>query len=395
MNEKELINLYDKSLDKIKKVAEIKERDIFRKIDWDNNLVCILGERGCGKTTLMLQHLNQEINNKKRALYVSLDCIEMLDGDLDQVVKEFYDNGVRRIYIDEIQYINGWEDKLTKYIKQYPDLKIVYTNTLLTRSNIAKRLKGEKIYSLKGLSFREYMSLKGIVNFNSATLGDIVSAYREGSRDVSKSLDVKKHFQDYLNKGYYPFFEKENSTELIEAAVRKVIERDFPMIEAANNFSVNRIKRLLMKMAKSSPDTPNMSRVYEELSMDRNLGVKMQNTLIDSGLMHMLRGEDKKKAKTFKPKKVYSFNHDLAKTLDVEIEKSTIEQTFFVNQLIVSGHNVMVSASEDFLVDNKYVFSVSKKDKVGLDDISNAYYVSNSVVGDKKTIPLWMFGMLY
>lgn len=395
MNEKELINLYDKSLDKIKKITEIKERDIFQKIDWDNNLVCILGERGCGKTTLMLQHLNKEIENNKRALYVSLDCLEMLDGSLDQVVKEFYDNGVRRIYIDEIHYLNGWEDKLSKYLKQYTELKIVYTNTLLTRTNIAKKIKGEKVYSLKGLSFREYMSLRGIANYNSASLDNIVSAYKEGSLDVSESIDVKKHFQDYLSEGYYPFFEKSNSEEMIETVVRKVVERDFPMIESANNFSVNRIKRLLMKMAKSSPDTPNMSKVYEELSMDRNLGVKMQNTLMDSGLMHMLRGEDKKKAKTFKPKKVYCFNHDLAKALDVEIEKATVEQTFFVNQLIVSGHNVMVSASEDFLVDNKYVFSVSKKDRTGLDDITNAYYVSDLIIGDDKTIPLWMFGMLY
>ena len=48
------------------------KRFIYDKIDWDERLICIKGQRGVGKTTLILQHIKKAFPKPEKALYVSL-----------------------------------------------------------------------------------------------------------------------------------------------------------------------------------------------------------------------------------------------------------------------------------------------------------------------------------
>jgi hypothetical protein len=50
-------------------------RPLNEKIEWDERLIGILGARGTGKTTLLLQRMRQQYGVAGNAIYLSLDDI--------------------------------------------------------------------------------------------------------------------------------------------------------------------------------------------------------------------------------------------------------------------------------------------------------------------------------
>ena len=62
--------LINKSNKKIQNTKTQFKRYLFSKIDWQQRLILILGHRGTGKTTLILQHLK---DNLEKSIYLSLD----------------------------------------------------------------------------------------------------------------------------------------------------------------------------------------------------------------------------------------------------------------------------------------------------------------------------------
>ena len=71
-------NLLEISAKRIRNTKETFIRSINKKINWNSRLIGIKGARGCGKTTLLLQHLknnHMDLVSSGKALYVSLDNI--------------------------------------------------------------------------------------------------------------------------------------------------------------------------------------------------------------------------------------------------------------------------------------------------------------------------------
>jgi uncharacterized protein len=44
------------------------ERYLYSEIDWEDRLISIVGSRGTGKTTLLLQHIKKQFPQRKKAL---------------------------------------------------------------------------------------------------------------------------------------------------------------------------------------------------------------------------------------------------------------------------------------------------------------------------------------
>jgi predicted AAA+ superfamily ATPase len=74
---------------------------MLQRIDWNSRLVGIIGPRGIGKSTMILQHIirNQEDGHH---LYVSADNIYFLNHRLATFADEFVKDGGTHLYIDEI-----------------------------------------------------------------------------------------------------------------------------------------------------------------------------------------------------------------------------------------------------------------------------------------------------
>lgn len=48
------------------------KRYLYDRVSWESRMIGIIGGRGVGKTTMILQYIKQNLNSKK-ALYVSAD----------------------------------------------------------------------------------------------------------------------------------------------------------------------------------------------------------------------------------------------------------------------------------------------------------------------------------
>jgi predicted AAA+ superfamily ATPase len=65
------------------------KRYLYDKISWDNRMIGIIGGRGVGKTTMILQRIKEELGSKK-ALYVSADDLYFSENKLYDLADEFY-----------------------------------------------------------------------------------------------------------------------------------------------------------------------------------------------------------------------------------------------------------------------------------------------------------------
>src|SRR5690554_339370 len=70
-------------------------------INWSNRLIAIMGARGVGKTTLLLQHIKL-YNNLDDTLFVFADDLYFSEHRLYHVASEFYKHGGKHFYVDEI-----------------------------------------------------------------------------------------------------------------------------------------------------------------------------------------------------------------------------------------------------------------------------------------------------
>ena len=58
---------------KLSKTSMDFKRYLLNEIEWEDRLIGIIGARGVGKTTLMLQQLKKQYGNSLKAVYISLD----------------------------------------------------------------------------------------------------------------------------------------------------------------------------------------------------------------------------------------------------------------------------------------------------------------------------------
>lgn len=121
-------------------------------------MVGIIGARGVGKTTMILQHIKEKLDSKK-ALYVSADDMYFSENRLFDLADEFYKNAGDYLFIDEIHKYTDWSRELKNIYDSFPTLKVVFTG-----SSVLDIFKGSAdlsrraiIYKLHGLSFREYL----------------------------------------------------------------------------------------------------------------------------------------------------------------------------------------------------------------------------------------------
>ena len=69
------------------------------KIDWNSRLIGLLGARGVGKTTLVLQHIKENLNPNE-ALYVTAEDFYFAEHRLLDLANDFSKMGGKYLFID-------------------------------------------------------------------------------------------------------------------------------------------------------------------------------------------------------------------------------------------------------------------------------------------------------
>lgn len=393
-----LIKIFERRLNTVPTAIH---RYIYNEIDWRNRLIAIKGQRGCGKTTLLLQYIKEHFANTGKALYVSLDDIWFANHDLLDLVEYLYTHGFTHLFIDEIHYNKDWKQLIKNIYDNYSDMNIVYTGSSMleienSRIDLSRR---QIIYEMQGLSFREYLAFEGVANLPAITLSELLSNHQNIARKIIDRYKILPLFEDYLRRGYYPFYMDSPSgyDYRLREIVRLIIEQDYPHVDNITLSTINKTKKMLMVLAQATPQKVNMSRLYSELGCDRNQGMRMLNALSKGGLLNLLSAKINSLKSLSRPDKIYLNNTNLMYALVENIDTGTLRETFLLNQLC-HRHSVIYPPQGDFLIDNKYLIEVGGPNKKfnQIKDLSDSYLAIGDLdVGYGNRIPLWMFGLLY
>ncbi len=386
--------LYQRFETLLKNTTTDFKRYLYDEISWDSRMLGIIGARGVGKTTMILQFIKENLDTKK-ALYVSADDIYFSQNKLFYLAEDFYKNAGEYLFIDEIHKYPAWSVELKNIYDAFPDLKVVFTG-----SSILDILKGSAdlsrraiIYKLHGLSFREYLILFHHYKIPVYSLEQIIN------KDVK--LKEIKHplplFKDYLYRGYYPFGIENNFDLRLGQVIVQTLETDIPQYANMNIGTTRKLKKLLSIIAESVPFKPNFSKISQILKVSRNSLDDYFLYMEKAGLIAQLRDETRGIRSLGKIDKVYLENTNIIYNLVGEkADLGNIRETFFFNQMRLKN-NVISSRNADFIVNN-YTFEVGGKNKQQkqIEKDGKSFVVKDNIeFGYKNIIPLWTFGMNY
>ncbi len=407
-----LENLFERQKQKLRYVPTKFTRSLYGNIDWNYRLIEILGARGVGKTTLMIQRVKELKKNKDfLPLYVSADDPYFFKYAIYELAEEFYKYGGTHLFIDEIHRYPSknqdypWAAEIKFIYDSFPQLKIIYTG-----SSMLDLFKGEgdlsrrKVsYKLYGLSFREFLELKYDFKHPQLNINQILDSHSEISEQISAYLKILKYFDEYLHGGYYPFFKEHRKLagyySQIVSIINMVIENDIPSSVNIRYESIGKIKKLFSAIASSPPYTSNISKLSQLLGIkDYQTLLKLFDYLGKAELLLSVRKQTKRNKILQKPDKIYLNNTNLHYAIDIaQINAGTVRENFFINQLRVK-YKVSLPARGDFLISGKYYFEIGgkNKDKSQIAGLENAYLALDNIeTGFANKIPLWLFGFLY
>ena len=377
------------------------KRYLYDTIDWQERLIIIKGQRGTGKTTLVLQYIKSTIKELDESLYVSLDDIYFSGNKLSDMVEEFVTGGGKYLFLDEVHRYKGWSLELKNIYDFYPELKIVITGSSALSFFIHSADLGRRasVYDLPELSFREYLYFVEGVLFETINLSDIINNHENLALSINSKIKSVKLFREYLRMGAYPYVLSNRTKyfEKVEATINTVIGNDIPAIENISYESGVKMKKFLLMMATSSPFKINISELSRKMETSRDILTKHLNLLSQTGIIKLLTTEGIGYQIIRKPDKVYFSNSNLMYAINEKPDIGTVRETFFLNQLSTL-YKVNYSKSTDFMVDEKYLFEIGGKNKTNkqIKDMPEAYLaIDDTEYGYKNKIPLWLFGFLY
>lgn len=386
--------LYQKFETLLQNTSTDFKRYLYDKVSWDGRMTGIIGARGVGKTTMVLQYIKENLDSKK-ALYVSADDMYFGENSLFDLADDFYKNAGEYLFIDEIHKYTDWSQELKNIYDSFPSLKVVFTG-----SSVLDILKGSAdlsrraiIYKLQGLSFREYLKLFHNFDTDTYSLEQIVN-------NEVKLTDIKHPlplFNDYLKRGYYPFG-LENQLDLrLGQIIVQTLETDIPQYANLNVGTSRKLKRLLSIIAESVPFKPNFSKISGMIGVSRNSLDDYFLYMEKAGLISQLRNETSGIRGLGKVEKVYLDNTNIIYNLVGDKSNiGNIRETFFFNQMR-QKHEVISSEKADFVIGN-YTFEIGGKNKqqTQINQDGKSFVVKDDIeFGYLNVLPLWAFGLNY
>lgn len=388
------ISLIEFMESQLKQTTSTFHRYMYDQISWQSRMFGLVGPRGVGKSTIVLQYIKENRDSKKM-FYISADHLYFSSHTLADTVDEFVKEGGEQIFIDEIHKYENWSRELKQIYDSYPELKVGFTGSSVLdiykgQADLSRRAP---IFMMQGLSFREYLILFHQIEVPVYTLDEIL-AQKARITAVSHPLPL---FHEYLQKGYYPFSGDTDYEIRLRQIVNQTMEVDIPQFANMNASTGRKLKKLLAVIAKSVPFKPVMDSLATVIGVSRNVLPDYFLYMEQAGMIGQLRDDTGGIRGIGKVEKVYLDNTNLAYLLGSEsTDTGNIRETFFYNQMRVTT-DVISSKISDFEIDGK-TFEVGgkKKGKKQIIEATEGYVIKDDIeYGSGNIIPLWSFGLTY
>ena len=378
----------------LKQTTSAFHRYMFGKINWTSRMFGLVGPRGVGKSTIVLQYIKENRASRKM-FYVSADHLYFSSHTLIDTVDEFVKEGGEQIFIDEIHKYENWSRELKQIYDSYPELKVGFTGSSVLdiykgQADLSRRAP---IFLMQGLSFREYLQLFHQIEVPVYSLGEILGQQARID-SISHPLPL---FKEYLQKGYYPFSGEGDFEIRLRQVLNQTMEVDIPQYANMNASTGRKLKVLLSVIAKSVPFKPVMDSLAAVIGVSRNVLPDYFLYLEQAGMIGQLRDDTGGIRGVGKVEKVYLDNPSLAYLLGGNsTDIGNIRETFFYNQMRVTT-DVISSRISDFEIDGKtFELGGRKKGKRQIIEAQEGYVVKDDIeYGSGIIIPLWAFGLTY
>ncbi len=241
----------------------------------DRQILVIYGLRRTGKTTIMYQLIDYLLKNninRSNILYFSFDYTNIELKDIIEDYEKYIlkkpikmENNKIYIFLDEVQKLNDWENKIKIYYDLYKNIKFIISGSasINIERNSNESLAGRMYdFILKPLTFKEYLALKNI-------------NYDINNIEIYASK-LSYLFNDYLLKGGFPEIVNEDDEIKIKRYINSIIER-VALIDIPEEFHIKNIE-LLKNILNITGDQPGFILNYDSLSKDFNVS---KETLIN------------------------------------------------------------------------------------------------------------------
>ncbi len=372
------------------------KRYMYHKLPWEARLTGLMGPRGVGKSTLILQHIKEQSEEKlAKSLYISTDHSYFTTHSLVETADQFVREGGEWLYIDEVHNYEGWSKELKQIYDAHPELHVFFTG-----SSILNILDGEAdlsrralLFEMQGLSFREYLEMFHHIYTPVRTLEDILG----GKSEIEGVPHPIPLFQHYLREGYYPFSKEGYFQQRLQQVIRLTMEVDIPQYANMSPATGRKLRRMLSIISASVPYKPEATGLANEIKVSRNDIPTYLLYMEKAGMIGLLRDETGGMRGLGKTEKVFLDNPNLVYALSGKnANVGNVRETFFYNQTRLN-QEVVSSKISDFTI-GEYTFEVggAKKSHKQIKDVDNAYVVRDDIeYANGDILPLWSFGLLY
>ena len=390
------ITLINYMKEQLELVSLAFKRYNYDKLPWEARLVGLMGPRGVGKSTLILQHIKSKSPEEQaKSLYVSADHSYFTTSTLIETANQFVREGGEWLYIDEVHKYEGWSQELKQIYDSHPGLHVFFTG-----SSILDIIDGEAdlsrrviLFDMQGLSFREYLEMFHGIKTPIRSLEDILN----GKTEIEGLQHPIPLFNQYLREGYYPFSKEGFFQQRLQQVIRLTMEVDIPQYANMSPATGKKLRRMLSIIASNVPYKPEATGLANEIKVSRNDIPTYLLYMEKAGMIGQLRDETGGMRGLGKTEKVYLDNTNIIYALSGENANiGNVRETFFYNQTRLAL-DVTSSKVSDFSI-GKYTFEVggAKKSHRQIKDVANSFIVRDDTeYANGDILPLWTFGLLY
>lgn len=277
-------------------------------------ILIIMGLRRSGKSTLMDQLRR---SRSEQDYFINFDderLVSFMVQDFQQLLEVFIELfGVQKtFYFDEIQIIEGWELFVRRLYEQGNKIFITGSNSKLLSKELGTHLTGRYLtLELYPYSFIEYCEFrkKPIKKIDRMTTQD---------RALFKKLN-----NEYLEEGGLPEYLESKKTDYLMMLYDSIIYRDI-----INRYKISQekpIKELVLYLASNIGKTLTFNSLKKTIGISSGTTIAEYCQYLENSYLFFIvhRYSFSLKAQIQSPKKCYSIDTALAKTLGFRISQDT------------------------------------------------------------------------
>lgn len=382
-------------------------RKFYDDFSMPQRFVGVVGARGVGKTTFLLEYLRKNYANSPKGLYISADHLYFTQHTLLEVADIFIKEYDGKLFcIDEIHKYKNWNQELKNIYDVHPKLKVIFSGSssidlVKGKYDLSRRAFLKTMY---GFSFREFLEIKTQKRFPTIKLKELVVKRNQLSKQLMSVPKLLGWLKDYLKKGYYPTFTEIAGLRAYQQSLLQIVDKtifeDMSAFYSLKTSNLGNLKKIIYFFATSQPGSLNINKLAKSIGKDHSTVAGYIQMLRDSGLLRFLLIDKYGHALVRNAEKIYLDNSNLLYAVNDAIGKNTfigvVRELFAINCLQNAGYTVCYTKQGDIQCGD-YIFEIGGKDKDvdQLKSLKNAFVINDDVlVAGSRSIPLYLFGFL-